>query len=114
MKEALIYWDSDPPDTNANVEEIDHFDARGMHRVYGRGDHFGIRCSFHMDIWKTSDERLLMRCWSRRQEVDWRSFEIMGVDFAEIPECHKCKGFLDIWVPGTVRQAYDQWINEEF
>jgi len=51
MEDDLTYWDSKPPETDATVEEIDHFDARGMRRVYGRGDHFGRHRSFNMDIW---------------------------------------------------------------
>jgi len=110
----LSHWESDAPDTDALVSEIEHFDARGMRRVYGRGDHFGRHCSFNMDIWKTRDGRLLMRCWSRCEDIDWRSFEIKEVDLAEISESPKCTGFIESWVPGAVRQAYDQWISEEF
>ena len=90
MEGNLTYWESDAPDTDAVVSEIEHFDARGMRRVYGRGDHFGRNWSFNMDIWKTRDERLLMRCWSRCEDIDWRSFEIKGVDLAEISESPKC------------------------
>ena len=114
MDGTLTLWESDIPDTNAVVLEIEHFDARGMCRVYGRGDNFGRHRSFNMDIWKTCDGRLLMRCWSRCEDIDWRSFEIKGADLAEISERPKCKGFLESWVPGPVRQAYEQWINEEF
>jgi hypothetical protein len=58
MNDALTYWQSEAPAAKAFVMEIDHFDARGMSRVYGRGDHFGRYRSFHMDIWKTRDGRL--------------------------------------------------------
>ena len=111
---GLIYWDSDPPTTHAEVEGIDHFDARGMRLVYGRGDHFDRHLAFHMDIWMAHDRRLLMRCWSRCGDIDWRSFEIKGVNTSEIPKPDKKKGFQDSWVPEAVRNAYDEWITEKF
>lgn len=115
MKRSLTHWECKPPAQDAQTEEIDHFDARGMCRVYGRGDHFGsVRCSFNMDIWKTSDGRLLMRCWSRREEIGWRSFEIKGVDLASIPKREENKGFPESWVPKSVRNAYNDWIEEEY
>jgi hypothetical protein len=32
------------------VNYIDHFDARGMRLIYGRGDHYGGGCTFNMDV----------------------------------------------------------------
>jgi hypothetical protein len=107
-------FESDAPETGALVTEIDHFNARGMRRVYGRGDHFDRHRSFNMDIWRTHDGRLLMRCWSRCEDIDWCSFKIKGVDLAEIPEINKSAGFQDSWVPSAARQAYERWIDEEF
>jgi hypothetical protein len=109
----LIYWESDPPDTDAEVEWIDHFDARGMRNVYGRGDHFDRRLTFHMDIWMTRNRRLLMRCWSRCGDTDWRSFEIKGVDTSRIPKPHKKEGLQGSWVPEAARKAYSEWIEDE-
>ncbi|MCX6996917.1 MAG: hypothetical protein NTV49_07490 [Kiritimatiellaeota bacterium] len=114
MKYALICWGSKSPAAVARTEEIEHFDARGMRRVYGRGDHFGHRCTFNMEIWKTHDGRLLMRCWSWREDYDWRSFEIKGLDTTVIPEKNKKTGFQESWVPKSTRNAYEQWIREEF
>jgi len=114
MEKALTYWDSDPPDTDAEVEMIDHFDARGMRRVYGRGDHFGRNHTFNMDIWMTRTGRLLMRCWSLCQEIDWRSFEIKRLDISKIPEPVKKVVLPDSWVPDLVRNTYDEWIREEW
>ena len=114
MEDALTYWNSEAPALDARVDEIEHFDARGMCRVYGRGDHFGRYRSFNMDIWKTRDGRLLMRCWSRCEDINWRSFEIKGVDSVEIPEGDKKTGFRESWVPKTARKAYNQWVQEEF
>jgi len=114
MEDALTHWDTEAPDMGARVEEIEHFDARGMCGVYGRGDHFSRHRSFHMDIWKARDGRLLMRCWSRCEDIDWRSFEIKGMNMTEIPTLDKETGFEESWVPKAVRKAYDQWIQEEF
>jgi hypothetical protein len=114
MEDALTYWESEAPEMDVTMEEIDHFDARGMRRVYGRGDSFGRYRSFNMDIWKTRDERLLMRCWSRCREIDWRSFEIRGADLAEIPERGKSSGFQESWVPHATRLAYENWIEDEY
>ena len=114
MEGALIHWESDPPDIDAKAEAIDDFNARGMRLVYGRGDHFGRHHTFYMDIWIAHDRRLLMRCWSRCGDIDWRSFEIKGVDTSEIPELDKKKGLQDSWVPEAARNAYCEWIQEEF
>jgi hypothetical protein len=96
------------------LEEIGHFDARGMRRVYGRGDHFGRHRSFHMDIWLARDGSLLMRCWSRCGDIDWRSFEIRGVNATIITDREMSAPFQDSWVPDAVRQAYNRWISEEY
>ena len=99
---------------DARVEEIEHFDARGMRRVYDRGDNFDRHHSFNMDIWKARDGRLLMRCWSRCEDIDWLSFEIKGVDMVKIPVRDKKTGFEESWVPKAVRKAHALWIQEEF
>ena len=113
MEDVFSHWGSDPPTVDVDMLAIDHFDARGMRRVYGRGDQLGDLGSFNMDIWKTHDRRLLMRCWSRCEDIDWRSFEIKGVDVVDIPRGDRMTGFQDSWVPVAARMAYDQWIQEE-
>jgi hypothetical protein len=114
MEEHWICWMSDPPETIATVEEINHFNARGMRRVYRRGDHFDQNHDFQMDIWMGRDGRLLMRCWSACSEIDWRSFEIKGVDISKIPGSYKEKELQCSWVPRAVRNAYGEWIQQEF
>ena len=114
MKFDLTYWESKAPVTDARVEEIDYFDARGMRRVYGRGDHYGRHWCFNMNIWKTHDRRLLARFWSRCDDIDGRSFEIKGIDTAAIPRRNKQEHFQDSWVPKAIRKEYDQWIRDEF
>ena len=108
---AVICWDTEPPVGCAIVEQISHFDARGMQRVYGRGDRFGRRSTFNLDIWKTRDGRLLMRCWSRREDSEWCSFEIKGVT-PDVIEGDKTVS-REAWVPEAVRKAYEAWILEE-
>jgi hypothetical protein len=109
-----VFWDCSAPSVDASVEEVDHFDARGMRRVYGREDCLGRHHNFHLDIWQTSDGRLLMRCSSRCSEIEWRSFEIVGVDVAEIPRGDKRVPAQDSWIPMAIRKAYDLWIDEEY
>lgn len=111
---AGTYWGTTPPCIDAELEEIDDFSARGMWCVYGRGDHYGRHHTFHMDIWKTREGRVLMRFWSRCSEIDWRSYEIKGLDPARIPDKETGPAFSESWVPEAVRQAYDDWISEEF
>jgi hypothetical protein len=107
-------WESPSPRYKGiKIEMIDYFDARGMKRVYGRGDCFGRNRYFHMDIWATSSGRLLMRCWSRCSEIDGRSFEIFGIDIEKsIFQPHK--KMCDDWIPYIVREAYETWIEEEW
>lgn len=114
MNKPLTNWDSNPPGNDAELQAIDHFDARGMRIVYGRGDHFGPNHKFHMAIWMTRSKRLMMRFWSYCQDIDGRSFEIKGLNTSDVAESGKKAGFQDSWVPHVVRNAYDQWIEEEF
>ena len=109
----LTYWTSMPSKEIAKVEECDHFNARGMLCVYGRGDHF-VRRTFNMAIWLKRDGRLLMRLWSRNLDTDGRSFGILGVDRSNIPAPHPPAGLVDYWVPKAVREAYDKWIMDEW
>ena len=114
MDNASIKWKTGAPETDALVLEIEHFDARGMRHLYGRADYFGRRNSFKMDIWATADKCLLMRFWSRCKEIDWRSYEIKGINLAEVPKRSKSIGLSESWIPAVVRQVYEQWIDEEF
>lgn len=64
-----------------------------------------------MDIWKDKHYRLVMRLWSRNSEVDWESYEIMGVDVHNIPAVVGKSELVDSWVPEAVRNAYEDWIQ---
>ena len=104
MEDAWALWDSEAPAIDAQVEEIEHSDARGMQRVYGRDDHFGSHCAFKMDIWRTREGRVLMRCWSRCQDIAWRSFEIKGLDLAAIRQGGSRAPFSEeSWILQSVR-----------
>lgn len=85
------------------VEAIADFSARGMHRVYGRGDQFRNR-TLNLDLWKTKDGRLLARFWSRSLEVDPESWEVMGFAGTDFPTGD------ERWVPQLLRQCYDSWV----
>lgn len=92
---------------NESLAEIEHFPARGMKRVYGRGDHFPSRPAFNMDVWRDRQGRLLARFWSRSGEVDWESWEILGIP---VPESLSGPPFDEQWVPDCLRKQYDTWI----
>ena len=75
----MQYWHSEGPNSpEVYIEEIDHFDARGKVRVYGRGDHF-VEKDFNMDIWRGRDRMMLVRFWSNDDDIDWRAFKIVGM-----------------------------------
>lgn len=114
MPNLRLHWDSSAPSSKVQIDEIPHFDARGMRRVYGRGDHFRRRETYNMDIWINRSGRLLMRCWSRCADADDCSFEIKGIAPSEIPEKDEREGFLDIWLPEVVRKTYEEWVEEQF
>lgn len=95
------------------VNHVDHFDARGMRRVYGRGDHHCGGRTFNMDVWLTRSGRLLARFWSRSSEVDGVSLEIIGFS-PTLPPRRKGAALDARWVPQCLRDEYDDWINGEW
>ena len=112
---SVVYWDTDPPRKfRIRIEFTDNFDARGMQRVYGRGDHFWRRTAFNMDVWRDRNGRLLGRFWSRNPEVDWMSIEIHGIRPDSIPPRRKGALLSDAWIPKALRQAYENWVLSEF
>lgn len=111
----MIAWDSEiPPATPISIKHVAWFDARGKRRVYGRGDHFGNKMTFNMDIWRDRGGRLLARFWSRNAEVDGRSIEVIGIPADAIPDHPQETAFSDIWIPEALRQEYEDWIKEEW
>ena len=111
----LQYWHSEGPNSpEVYIEEIDHFDARGKVRVYGRGDHF-VENDFNMDIWRGRDRMMLVRFWSkycdsRYDDIYGRSFKIVGMLDTDITG-NKMMGN---WIPYCLRVQYDDWIFNGF
>ena len=100
----IAFWDHDGPDAESiQVVPIAHFDARGQRRVYGRGDHFGS-VTLNMDVWQSTNGHLFVRFWPYNSEVDWISYEIIGLTNHHCEEC---------WVPEKIRDEYENWILSE-
>ena len=109
--------------------DIPWFSARGIRRIYGRGDGFEIpsdenvilvfvrseiyrRLTCDIDIWLRKDGRVFVRFFSSKQRIDPLSFELTG---ARIPSELKRGILLDeSWVPQVLRDTYDEWIEECF
>jgi hypothetical protein len=76
-----------------------------MRRVYGRVDR--MRRTFCMDIWRTYNNRLLVRFWSRSGDVDGECWEIIGgPDVQQMPRLTFDEGS----APNCLREAYDNWM----
>ena len=111
----MVVWDSEVPTATAiSIQHVAWFDARGMRRVYGRGDHFANKLKFNMDIWRDRGGRLLGRFWSRNTDVDGRSIEVIGIPPNAIPNRSPETAFSDTWIPEALRQEYEDWIQEEW
>ncbi|MFZ0960715.1 MAG: hypothetical protein WAO35_07390 [Terriglobia bacterium] len=100
-----------PRGVGINLIRVDHFDAHGMRRVYGRGDHFGRCCTFNMDVWLTRSGRLLARFWSRSSWVEEVSLEVIGLH-RNPPLGTKATALHEGWVPRCLRDEYDNWIDQ--
>jgi hypothetical protein len=117
INEPMFGWSTEPPETEPGdvaVVEIEPFSAKGMKRVYGRGDHFGRGRTFQLDIWKNKHDQLFMRCWSHYSDYISRSFSITGVNPQVNPKVVGKPYLSEEWVPQIVRDAYDDWAREEF
>ena len=105
----IAHWDTDGPrGRKLKVEMADHFDARGMRCIYGRGDWF-TRRSFHMDVWATKDGRILARFWAYTNDVDTESYEVFGLTPVP-PDPTATNRFSELNVPELLRWEYDNWI----
>jgi hypothetical protein len=106
----LQYWDNEGPNNpEVYIEDIDHFDARGKFQVYGRGDIFG-KTEFDMTIWRGHDRRMLVRFWSKDDDIEWRAFKIVGMLDTDITGSR----MMGDWIPYCLRVAYDGWISDEW
>ena len=113
IHQAEIHWTAGPaerPRTKQQLNECATFDARGMHRVYGRGDHFQLRLK--LDIWVDRDGRLWMRLWSRSRPSDTVSYELIGMQLPLHAAKKGGKLLDDEWVPQIVRDTYQDWVME--
>jgi len=111
----MVYWESDSPrKSRIRIEFTGSFDARGMQRVYGRGDHLGRMAAFNMDIWRDRNGSLFARFWSRNSEVDDLSVGIHGILADSIPKRSKDAAFSDSWIPKALRDEYEEWISSEW
>jgi hypothetical protein len=114
--EDLYFLHECRPYRGTSVKRIRSFDARGMAYVYGQGDHFGDRRSFHMDAWRTRSGRLLVRFWSRRAVLKRISYEILGLPAARQPTASLLEtgdNFDSSWIPRALRKQYHEWIVGE-
>ena len=106
-------WKPDGPrGRGIKINRIAHFNARGMHRVYGRtvhqpvGNHTSQR---NIDVWLARDGRILARFWALGSEVDEESYEIIGLSYPPIKG--KEVGLNQDWVPESLRDKYQEWMD---
>ena len=74
-----------------------------------RWDYFG-ETDFNMDIRRGRDRRMLVRFWSKYDDIDWRAFKIVGMLDTDITG-NKMMGD---WIPYCLRVDYDDWISDEW
>lgn len=107
MNSSLVAWESAYRGEDGVAAEIPAFNARGLHRVYGRADHFPGRPKFNLDIWRDRNGRLLARFSSAGAEVDSETWQVSGAAASSLPtgaigeEC----------VPNCLRQLYKAWVT---
>ncbi len=100
MGSAFVTWDQKSKQgAGVTCAPIEGFSARGMTRLYGRGDHFGNR-TLNLDLWEAGDGRVLARFWSRSDEVDDESWAVTGGQT-------DAKG--EHQVPQCLRDQYEVW-----
>ena len=110
----IAHWEDTPGPRGRGIKVTltRAFNARGMHRVYGRGDIFPLdgRKTYkrNMDVWLTHEGRLLARFWALGSDVDNESYEITG--FSKRPVTEKKGKLSEDWVPQTLRDEYDAWL----
>ena len=109
LKQFRGNWESEvPTGSSISLEEIDHFDARGKRRVYGRGDMYS-RLTLNVDVWRSGSGQLFVRFWTGAQDYDWCSYEILGLSDSE---SLTTRDFNDDWIPKCLREAYDDWVTD--
>jgi hypothetical protein len=66
-----------------------------------------------MDFWRTKDGRLFARFWSRSEEVDWYSYEVIGRSSTVSSVGSEAGDFGEALVPECLRDEYDNWLVSE-
>jgi hypothetical protein len=100
MRSPIVTWEHQvQQDAGITCEPIEGFNARGMTRLYSRGDHLGNR-TLNLDLWKARDGRVLARFWSRSNEVDGESWAVHG---------GRTNAQNEQQVPQCLRDRYDAW-----
>ena len=113
-----VQWEHEPAQSvGIAIIEIANFSARGMRRIYGRGDRFGSR-AFNMDIFINRATRMLVRFWSRADEVASESWELFGLKPKTLPRACGEAGAEkpdepERLIPVVLREKYDSWIIRE-
>ena len=111
-KGRIAHWNDNAAKAPlSRLEFIDHFNARGMRSVYGRGDHF--RKIFNLDVWRGHDGRFLVRFSSPDRDVDSISYELMGLPVYKESDTANFK-LNERMIPKCLRDEYDDWILSEF
>ena len=69
----------------------------------------------NLDIWRAKDGRLLARFWSRNDEVDCCSYEIVGLFQSAGQQTIADAGAKGRrrWVPKRLRDEYENWVLSE-
>ena len=118
MKTITSWLTTTRPKRGERLQHANHFDARGMRRVYGHTDRFGRGLTFHIAVWLTRDKRILARFWAHRDEVDWLSLEILGFSHPPLIRSeHRVDqppGSDEEWVPQCLRDEYESWVLSEW
>ena len=66
-----------------------------------------------MDVWRSTDTRLWVRFWSHSKDVEWESYEVVGIIPPPASVDEKHKEFDEGWVPEAIRDEYDNWFVAE-
>src|ERR1700722_13417424 len=114
--EDAYFLDECRPCRGSVGKRIKNFHARGMRGVYGQGDHFGRRMSFHIDVWKARGGSLMVRFWSRSAETKQLSYEVTVMPPDRQPNGARADSdnYVDSsWIPQALRQEYYKWIQSE-
>ena len=107
----LPWFTRGPTSRRIRWDYAEPFDARGMRRLYGRGDCFSSWTA-NMDVWRTKDGPILARFWSRA-DVDPYSFEVFGLKVPALGKGHVLADG-ERWIPECLRREYEGWVTSEY